>query len=148
MKSFPTLATVLLEIYWSINSQSLGTTPWLCITCFLRQIQWEAATNPVFHFPTRNTVPARGGGGWDVQLRSLEALGLGDRLKGLLGHMHEGNCFSLLTHQLQNENLCPHCLSSTEAESTGQVWGYCYLWRVPGNQDYPNSNMYLLVNWL
>lgn len=39
MKSFPTLATVLLEIYWSINSQSLGTTPWLCITCFLRQIQ-------------------------------------------------------------------------------------------------------------
>ena len=76
IKSYPPLSTILLEIYWSINSQSLRTTHWLYNTCFSGVgIQWEAAASPVFHFPTSNAAPARGGGGLGYAAKKLRGFG-------------------------------------------------------------------------
>ena len=47
--------------------------------------------------------------GEDVQLRSLGALGLGYRLRGLLGHAQEENWFTL-TINYKVKPLCPHGL--------------------------------------
>lgn len=98
IKSYPPLSTILLEIYWSINAQSLRTTHWLYNTCFSGvSIQREAAVSPVFHFQHQTQHQLEGVGGRDMQLRSLGVLGLGYHLRGLLGHTHEENWFSLLT---------------------------------------------------
>lgn len=81
MKEVPTLATVLLEIYWSTNSPESRNHSLAMHYLFLASDPVRSSYKPRVSFPNTNAVPARG---WRVgcTAKQPEALGLGDHVGG------------------------------------------------------------------